>query len=256
MLKGAAREIRRCQAFKDEGWGEQCKAWAKHYTNYCNKHSPPEIIDNESRELNKELAQLFPKLYKKKKYRCKCSAYTFPHFIATGICNWPDPPTHRFIPPRILPLVGNPEKEAKELLRRLGIKNKYTSFIKRFRMGKVVPIKTEELRSEDFTLLEDYLKDYVELEDWSSLPIQEKRRRIKEQMIRELKKEVERKEAYKQCLKPNSDKELFNGGSEENIFGAKKSKGVKTIKEKIRLRNGEIIEKHYMILDGEKIPLE
>jgi len=32
--------------------------------------------------------------------------------------------------------------------------------------------------------------DYVELEDWSSLPIEEKRKRIKGQMIEALKREL------------------------------------------------------------------
>jgi hypothetical protein len=235
------------------GWGDQCKAWAKQHSNFCNMHAPPEIVSEEDKELMKELKRLFPKLYKKK-LRCICSAYPFPHFIGTGICNWPDPPSHRFILKADPSLKGkNPEKEAKELLRRLGIKNKNTSFIKRFRIGKVVPIKPEDLKPQDFTLLEDYMKDFVELEDWNSLPLDEKRKRLKEQMVEVLRREY----GFKHCLKNEYPNEVRIENSADSKTPHEVPLHYKIIKEKERQRNGEIKEKAYMILEtGERIPLE
>ncbi|MGH9876135.1 MAG: hypothetical protein ACRD5H_00725 [Nitrososphaerales archaeon] len=243
-LKGIGREIRRCTAFIP-GTARRCRRWAVWNSDVCNNHRPLKVVDEQNKEQEKEFRRLFPKLYGRKKLKCKCSAYDIAHHPGKGHCNWPNPPTHAYVYPLIK---GDVEQEVKAKLRAIGIHNKNTGYAHTFLKAKTVALLAEDLKPEDFMLLENYL--YVELPDWASLPIEEKRRYIKEQMIEALKDEYPELRR-KQCLKkeyPHKVATLVSVSSQEIRY--------KTVKEKERQRNGEIVERHYMVLEsGEKIPL-
>jgi hypothetical protein len=289
-LKGIGREIRRCTAFIP-GTARRCKKFAIANSNLCNFHRPIEITDEEDKQLEKELQKLGLASLKKK-YLCPCSAYPFPHQPGkgNGLCLWPDPPEFRYVWPKKNSLDPSPkggiEKEVKKILRNLGVKSKLTGYSHVFLKARKEKIPKEDLTLQDFTLLEDYLKEYKPTFDWSSLPLDQKRKYLKEQMVKELRKEVERKEAYKPKKFSLEDLDLeWEGESFEKEIGAnlKKEDNLTTIvvkedlpntspsrkqrlnsshsfpivKQKVRLRNGQIEERLFMILEnGERIPLD
>src|SRR5262249_36964001 len=117
------------------------------------------------------------------------SAYPMRHQAGAGLCNWPDPPDFQLI---ITENTNSEETRLKKKLRKMGIHNKSTSCIKK-RTSDVRPITKH--KPEDFTLEEDYLAEKaVNVEslriengydNFSSLPIEQKRRIWKNQILAE-----------------------------------------------------------------------
>ena len=185
-LSEKGKQLRKCRAFTLNGYGPRCKHWAERYSNFCNLHNGKIRQHPDEREL--AFRRIFPRLYKKvNKCRiCNCSAYPFPHCIAVGLCRWPDPPTHQLV---ITENSNNEETKLKKKLRKMGVKiSPYKQ-----RTSDVRPIIKH--KPEDLTLEEDYLakKSQVSEEkrtqngydDFSSLPIEQKQRIWKEQIVAE-----------------------------------------------------------------------
>jgi hypothetical protein len=178
-LSDKGKQLRQCEANTLDGFGPRCRKWAKGHSMLCSSHNGRLRRYADGGE--KAFKRMFPLLYKKerKHLRCQCSAYPFPHQIAQGFCNWPDPPIHQLV---ITDQTNNEETKLKKKLRKMGIHNKSTNCIKK-RTSNVRPITKH--KPEDFRLEEDYLARMEHKEDFSSLPIEEKRRIWKEQILAE-----------------------------------------------------------------------
>jgi len=85
----AARALRRCTATTQAD--APCRAWAVwgDPERRCIAHggrAPASAPANR----NPKYARVEP---------CTCEAYAWPHRPASGLCRWPDPPTHRWLTP-------------------------------------------------------------------------------------------------------------------------------------------------------------
>ncbi len=184
-LSKRGKELRRCQAFTLNGYGSRCRHWAEGFSDYCNLHNGK--IRHYPDQEEQALRRLFPKLHKKsKKHRlCSCSSYPFPHGFGAGLCRWPEPPTHQLITDK----ADKEETKLKKKLRKMGLQ---INCIKK-RTGEVR--KIERNKPEDLTLEENYLAEKAanverlrvlnRYDDFSTLPIEQKRRIWKDQILAE-----------------------------------------------------------------------
>jgi hypothetical protein len=86
------KQMRRCQWVKTDG--SRCRGFSKLDSKYCSLHSY-----NHSRTLPKKNERDAARIRRDKKragkqrrFTCTCSAFPFPHRLASGGCRYPDSP--------------------------------------------------------------------------------------------------------------------------------------------------------------------
>jgi len=76
-----AQQLRRCKETKANGF--PCRNWSLWGENVCVSHAPNPKEGDPPR----------------KKPRCSCAAYEWPHRPGGGFCRWPDAPTEKCLTP-------------------------------------------------------------------------------------------------------------------------------------------------------------
>jgi hypothetical protein len=183
MYGKRAKELRRCEAITMNGWGEQCKQYARIGYNLCVAH-----LNSDERDRLGEGERAFRKLmgkrnklkHKAKVLKCHCQAYNFPHHAGAGLCRWPYQPSQR--------LETESDKKAalfRAKLRRKGITPNAIKEKIESRASDTSKLIDLDFDPSDLSMEEEYLSNLQYETDVLSLPIEERRAIQKQRLIAE-----------------------------------------------------------------------
>jgi hypothetical protein len=183
MYGKRAKELRRCEAITMNGWGKQCKQYARIGYNLCIAH-----LNSDERDRLGEGERAFRKLigkrnkpkHKAKVLKCHCQAYNFPHHAGAGLCQWPYQPSQR--------LETESDKKAalfRAKLRRKGITPNAIKEKIESRASDTSKLIDLDFDPSDLSMEEEYLSNLQYEADVLSLPIVERRQIQKQRLIAE-----------------------------------------------------------------------